>query len=161
MPDTPSTPWDIDVDRLMRERNLSLAEARDRMVWDWLGEGDVRPLAALLRDGYEPGYLVRQRLAWMLLDKDNADNLPKDLNDRAPFRLVVRPRSARPPPLRRGRENETRDRLLAENVCKVIADGLTYDEAVNRVAEAAGIGAETVRKAYDPRYGKKARGKLP
>jgi hypothetical protein len=154
----PGTPWEIEIDRLMREAHLSLSEARDRVVWSWLREGDVRPLAALLLDEYEPSYLVRRTLAWMLLGDDKAEHLPEDLADRAPFRLEVKSRSSKAG-RRLDPENATRDRLLAENVDRLRREGVPYKVAIATVFDAvrasgSAIGEQTIRDAYDALKGK-------
>jgi len=155
---SPSTPWDVEAERVQQERNILLGDARDRVAYDWLKNGDVRPLAAWLLNGYEPGYLVRRALGWMLLAEHNAENLPKRIDD-LPFQLVAKSRhcKGRPP----DRAKKTRDQLLADNVHKLMSE-MSYDAAIETVFEeirktAGRIGRQTIRDAYDQRYGKKGR----
>jgi hypothetical protein len=124
-------------------------------------------MAALLLDGHELGEFARTALALMLLDETEAK---KTIEQRSfldpefwlfPYRLVVkgRPRSGRPPnPI-----NAERDQLLAKNVHELIQKhGVKYDSAIEQVAAAckstgAAIGHQTIRDAYDRRFGKKSR----
>jgi hypothetical protein len=167
MSDVPETPWDSHVSRLMRDEGLSLSAARDRVIVDWLSQGNTSALAALLLDGHEPGEFARTALALMLLDETEAK---KTIEQRPfldpelwlfPYRLVAKgkPRSGRPPdPI-----NAERDRLLAENVHELMQKhGLKYDSAIEQVAAScretgAAVGHQTIRNAYDRRFGKKSR----
>src|SRR6516164_9744412 len=49
-------------ERLAQEETITVTEARDFVIYDWLKSGDVSPLAYWLLDGHEPGDLIRRTL---------------------------------------------------------------------------------------------------
>jgi hypothetical protein len=112
-------------ERLAQEETITVTEARDFVIYDWLKSGDVSPLAYWLLDGHEPGDLIRRTLGRMLLGEQSKEQLP-DCPDRV-YRLVIKAHSSKGRP--RNRANETRDRLLAENVYKLRREGVPYDAA--------------------------------
>jgi hypothetical protein len=151
----------------MKDEGLSLSAARDRVIVDWLSQGDTSALAALLLDGHEPGEFARTALALMLLDETEAKKTIEQRPFLAPqfllfaYRLVAKgkSRSGRPSnPI-----NAERDRLLAEYVHELIQKhGVKYNSAIEQVATlckstGAAVGHQTIRNAYDRRFGKKSR----
>lgn len=123
---------------------LPMDEARDRLILDYLVQGDPRPLIHFLRSEHELGCNVRSYLALMLGDST------------LPWRFIIERRSKRrrTNPFPRTASIKWRNGRAALRVGELVRK-VGYEAAVKQVAEEMGIGAETVRKAYDRIYGKK------
>jgi hypothetical protein len=152
----------------MRDEGLLIEAARDRVINEWLLQGDTRALAALLIDGHLPGDSVRLVLALMLLDESEAEatieRLGLDLELWSlPYRLEPRgkPRSGR-----LANKNDERDRLLAENINLLMQQGMPYKVAINTVYNmvrysGGSIGTQTIRSAFKKYCSKKTGIYLP
>jgi hypothetical protein len=150
--DDPRTPWEIDIQRFAHETGKPLDECRDIIIWQWLRLGDARPLEESLLKGYVPGPTLRHYLGRMLrCDPDLPYSLLIEKQNKAHRRKLSWRSTA---------ENETRDRLVAENVHSLIPK-MGYAPAIQHIAKFAGIGEDTIKKAYDRRYGKKVRKSFP
>ena len=159
------TPWNSHVARLMRDEGLLIEAARDRVINEWLLQGDTRALAALLIDGHLLGDTARLVLALMLLDEPHAEATIEQLGLdpelwRLPYRLELKgkPRSGRSANV----ENAERDRLLAENVDLLMRQGMPYKVAINNVYNmvrdsGGSIGTQIIRDAFDKYYNTKSR----
>ena len=60
-------PWEVEIAALAEQLKLDRATARDIVVIRWMQRGDLRPLAAALREGQLDGEVVSQLL--MMIDE--------------------------------------------------------------------------------------------
>jgi hypothetical protein len=159
----PDTPWDIAVDLLVKERRLSLNQARDAVIKDWLIKGDTRPLAVFLLQSHRPGIEVRICLAKMLLERPPTpvvlvDPLGKSPPQPLPFRLIAVPRSRR-----KGNRADpalaVRNEILARHVRRRMppygsetleSAALSLEEEFSGYPDRSGrpISSDTIAKAY-------------
>ena len=112
-----------------------------------LEHGELRPLGHLVRLGCPLPPRVALILAAMIFVEDGAE-------DALPYRLVPKRRAKGRPGRRSTFEALSRDMVVAEMVKNA---GGKYEHRIEDTAKASGVDADTVRKAYDPRYGREAR----
>ena len=126
--DLPDTPWDIRVDELMREGNVTQQVARDFVIFDWLRKGNTGPYTALVVKGHVPCIQIIKYIALIMNPAEGTDII-------VPFALVVNSRG------RKGRRPdpniELRDRLLAQNV-EHLMETKSYNDALDEVADILG-----------------------
>ena len=116
-------PWEVEVAALAEQLKLDRATARDIVVIRWMQRGDLRPLAAALREGQLDGEVVSQLL--MMIDEGQL--------------TVKRKRGAPKQP-----SKNTRDLFIA--ALYEARDGKSAD-AIQALAEQFGISDELVRRA--------------
>ena len=153
---TPDNPWDSEAAWIAREEGGLVNEFYDRVILRLLRLGGSRPLADFLLKGHEPGPTVRRYIALMMLNRDDfANRSPADSNlfpdDEMPFRFDIKSRSGK-----KGRHFEPEKQQVAQ-----LAPTLGYEAAIARVKEAinesgGAVGEQTIRDAYDQRYGNKS-----
>jgi hypothetical protein len=138
--DAPSdAPWDDQIAHLMSREGMPRDKARDRVILDHLKRGDSNVLAALLIDGHVPAPNLRFVLALMLLDNEAADAaLARHYGDPdpwwLPYRLVVKPRPAKP---RRAHGGErVAGHRPAERSSGPMMPDLAYEAAIARLDQA-------------------------
>ena len=139
--DKESTVWGHEADWRSKEEGDSFEKWRDIVIADYLHDGDLRPLAALLMTGKAPGPAVLRYVAGMMGHPTH--NKLRDL----PFEMIIKGRNGRK---KKDRELWWRDFLLNKNVEKEMSRGKKYEHAaVPDVAALSGLGEQTVRDAYD------------
>ena len=144
--DKESTVWGHEADWRSKEEGDSFEKWRDIVIADYLHNGDLRPLAALLVTGKAPGPGVLRYLAGMM----GAPSSNKLLN--LPFEMIIKGRKGRK---KKDRELKWRDFLLNKQVEKRIKTDEFYDPAILDVAALTGLGEQIVRDAYDKHHPKK------
>ncbi|MCG5237126.1 hypothetical protein [Xanthobacter oligotrophicus] len=154
----PSSGWDIFAQVLCDENDLSIADARDRVILIWLENGDTRPFYDWVLLGHRPSREVVVTLAVMMAKADHPERLSPEVRAVALFGLSVTGRQ-------RGRqpnmETAVRDHVIGRQVFILIKAGEKYDVAISAVHSwlveiGINVGLQTVRDAYDSRV-KKAR----
>lgn len=153
------TPWQIDALDAEKDHNLSITDACDRVILDWLSRGDTKPFYDFVLSGHLPSVRVLQALAYMMMRGDPDCNFDPtktsdpDLAETFPYALAVNSK-------RKGRRGngwkQTRDRHIAKAVAHYMADGSSYDGAISSVREwlesiGIQVSMQTVRDAYDSR----------
>lgn len=136
------TPWDISADLYVKMRGVSMSEARDAVILDWLQAGYTGAYTAfVIKQGHSPGRLVLEYVALMMNPADGTEVS-------VPFKLSVKGR--RGAGRRRNPEKTLRDRLIFEQVRRRMDNEMTYDEAITAVDnECLGGGQrDTIEKAY-------------
>jgi len=156
----PETPWDGEAALYAQETGLPLDECHDFTIAKWLMQGDTRALEAWLNSKRIPGMKTLAIIRWMLRDDPGLTMTTPSGKVVVPPRLVVKDRRGRKGN-RRNPEKTIRDFILAENMARLIPK-TTYDGAVATLKQAAretgaAISDQTIRDAYDTRYGKKTR----
>ena len=136
----PETPWDIQIDRLVRDKGVSVSMARDTVILDWLIKGDTSPYSALVKQNHMPGREVVRYLGWMM-------NPATGTEETIPFSLKVSQRGrrgARPYP-----GNEVRDSLVYDNMKSIMDAGTRYNDALDHInGMFEGDQRDTIEKAY-------------
>lgn len=145
--EVPGTPWDIEIDILMRTKGVSLEEARNAVIFDGLKKGDVNALCALLIQGIAPPPTILKYLALMMPVRFDGP-MP---SVSPPFGFIIKSRNGTG--RRKSKDAELRDRLLAANVQKSVSEGFTttaaYEKAGNLMGtDAAGRNAEMAKEAH-------------
>lgn len=153
----PGTAWDIEALDVARDHRLSMEDARNQVILHWLRQGDMRPFADWIMCGHVPCRDVLLALSVMMTRGDNSRFDPAGLPDRLrkiaevfPLSIKVAGREIRGGNLANG----VRDRIIAREVAKEMARGLTLEKAVCSVtgwlAEECRIhlGTDAVEKAY-------------
>ena len=151
-------PWDIAAERLMVKAKCTLATARDYVIFEWLLQGKPHALAGFLIQGHTPGREVLRYLGLMIGSPNFVGKLSPFWQNALRYHFIVKSRSGTKG-RRKDPEVSLRDELIVENMKRLMAGGMTYDEAVTRIEEfgrdlGVQVEPETMRKA---RYGKKLR----
>jgi len=120
-------PWEVEISALAEQLKLDRGTARDIVVIRWMQRGDLRPLAAALREGPLDGEVVSQLL--MMIDEGQL--------------TVKRKRGAPRQPSKR-----IRDLFIA-----ALYENRTgkYDDAIQQLAKDFNISDELVRRAIKRR----------
>jgi len=139
----------------MSREGLSRDKARDRLIMEGLKRGDTGALAAMLVDGHVPAPNVRLVLALMILDNDEAEAMiaAHQVDPELwwlPFRLVVKPRSARP---RRANSRDQDKQAPIGHSARLMPD-VGYQAAIDRLDEA--VRAADIVGGGKPAAGKRA-----
>jgi hypothetical protein len=138
--------WDTEAELLTSAIGKSLDECRERVIFRWMEQGDLRPLRAALLRGWVMGRVVQQHLGAMLLD-DNEEYccIDNPTGRQTSHQLIVRQRGPGNP---RKPENFVRDIDLVANMLILMKTGLSYEEAIAEVVSKTGWKEGTVKGAY-------------
>ena len=136
----PETPWDIQIDRLVRDKGVSVSMARDTVILDWLIKGDTSPYSALVEQNHMPGREVVRYLGWMM-------NPAPGTEETIPFSLKVSQRGRRG--ARQYPGNEVRDSQVYDNMKSIMDAGTRYNDALDHINDMfEGDQRDTIEKAY-------------
>ena len=140
LPSDPCQPWDISVDQLVLCNGASPGLARDFVILQWLAQGDTRPYSDFTARGHQPGREVTRYIGMMLNPSD-------DTEKEIPCRLEVRHRGRRGRPV--NPQTAVRDGLIFDQVTRMKAERISYDGALDRVADMfPGDQRDMIEKAY-------------
>lgn len=152
----PTTAWQLEARRLHDEKGGDYETVRRAVALFWLEKGDTRPVQELLFAGEPLGEVLSRFLAGMMDPDWHA--IPKEL---LAFELkAVRRDSKAGRPV--DQERVFLKDELADRVKAYMETGVAYEGAIASVIEdfpGVGIGRETLRKAYNERHGRKAKGR--
>lgn len=155
--EAPLTPWDIEALAVERCHARSTRNARDIVIMDWLVKGDTRPFADWVMCGHAPSHKVLLALAVMMARADNphfdpagvADPAIREVADCFPLGIEVTGKGKRTS----DPANVVRDKIIAREMVKVIARGLSRERAAGFVMDwladiGIHMGSDNVEKAY-------------
>ena len=135
------TPWDIQVDQLVKTAGVSVSMARDTVIFDWLTQGDTNPYTDLVVErGHMPGREVVRYVGMMM-------NPAKETEKEIPFGLKISQRGRRG--ARHYPGNAVRDYLVYENMKSLMGSGTHYDDALDKINDMfESERRDTIEKAY-------------
>nr|ADI18630.1 hypothetical protein [uncultured Rhodospirillales bacterium HF4000_24M03] len=140
----PEQPWTIEADLLSAIRQISLNEAIDLVIVNYLKAGDTSPLAYWFFEGHCPSPTILKYIACMLLPGSGSES-------HVPFKLISKSRSPTRGRPSKGPQQKLRDRLIFINVASLIQQHGpgTYDSAITKISELQGLNEHIVKRAYD------------
>jgi len=145
--------YDLEAQVLHDETGIPLSQARDRVILNWLADGDTRPYFDWVLAGHVPSRDVMVYLAAMMAKADSPDCLPPEAQQLTKYGLGITGRKRGD---RSNLEIDRRDFFIGREVAKRIASGEKYEAAIEAVhawlpSVGLHVGRQTVRDAYDKR----------